>query len=249
MDDATLQGETMGFREDAKTAFRQGQTDTVDRLSQRELLRARAAGDPAGEVEALSMLARVAVRAGDLAESMRLGIEAQAVARRSGVRRLEREPAHIVAGTARMSGDLELARVLYGESIALSEELDEPETVASEYYNLAFVELHTGNLERARKLLATARRQAVALSFDGLLPEVALGTAVLAGADGDASRASRLLAVADAAYRSQQRIPDPDDEIERAHLRDALIAALGPESFEAEYGEGAELDLVQALAD
>ncbi|MYV56051.1 tetratricopeptide repeat protein, partial [Streptomyces sp. SID3212] len=43
----------MTFYEEARDAFRRGDTAVVERLSRRELDRAREAGDPAAEVDAL----------------------------------------------------------------------------------------------------------------------------------------------------------------------------------------------------
>ncbi|WP_422733162.1 hypothetical protein ACN26Y_18980 [Micromonospora sp. WMMD558] len=57
----------MNFSENVRSAFRRGDTDAVVRMSEAEIERARAAGDPAGEAKARYSLARVAIRAGDLA--------------------------------------------------------------------------------------------------------------------------------------------------------------------------------------
>jgi hypothetical protein len=56
----------MSFTELVRSAFARGENEAVVRMSQAEVDRARAAGDVAGEVEALCSLARVAIRSGDL---------------------------------------------------------------------------------------------------------------------------------------------------------------------------------------
>ena len=54
----------MDFSENVRSAFRRGESDAVVRMSEAEIERAQAAGDPAGEVEARYSLARVAFAAG-----------------------------------------------------------------------------------------------------------------------------------------------------------------------------------------
>lgn len=238
----------MGYYEKARDAFRRGDTDVVERLSRQELDRSRASADVAAEVEALCMLARVALRGDDAREAVRLAAEARALARGTGERRLERVPIHVLAASARITGDLAAARSLYGESIALNESLGESRMVVAEQHNLGYVELRAGDVDRARELFTAARRQTLRHGHDDLMPCVAVDAAVIAAADGDHRRAARLLAAADSALRELQQVLDPDDAIEQAALRDRLAGALGRRSFDAAYREGAGLDLRQALS-
>ncbi|KIF76153.1 hypothetical protein QR77_24240 [Streptomyces sp. 150FB] len=237
----------MDYHEEVRAAFRRGETDVVMRLSTVELDRALTAGDQAAEVDALCMLARAAVRGEDLDEARRLATAARVVVRGAGDGRLDMGPLHILAACARMAGDLEAARTLYGESIALDESLDETRMALVDRHNLAYVELHSGHPDTARELFTGTHRQALRLGYDEMVPFMTLGAAVLAAADGDDARAARLLGAADSAFGALDRIPDPDDALERETLRERLLTALGRGPFDAAYAEGAGLDARGAL--
>jgi tetratricopeptide repeat protein len=236
------------FSAQVRGAFRRGDNEAVVRMSEAEIDRARSAGDPAGEVEALYSLARVAVRGGDLAEGERLAREALDVALRAGDRALEDRPRHVLAAVTRMSGDLEGARDLYLASIALNEELGHAATVNSERHNLAFCELGLGHLGRARELFAQSRARVFREGWDDFAPYVCVAGAVLAFAEGDHRRAALMAGVADAAFAALGQVPDPDDAAELASVRAASEEKLGAESFHAEYARGRTLDPRAAFA-
>jgi tetratricopeptide (TPR) repeat protein len=212
----------MSFVHEARTAFRQGRTETVEQLSRAELERARRDGDVPAEVEALGWLARVAVRGGDLGEAGRLALAARNLARSTGDVRIERVPLHILAATAKMAGDLAGARALFEESIALNEALSEALNVTSEIHNLATVELKLGDVERARDLLREVSAAIDREGWDDLRPYLAISSALVAEAGGDRAEATRLVRGADAAFRAAGEIPDPDDAEELAGLRKRL---------------------------
>lgn len=193
------------------------------------------------------MLARVAVRDGDVPEAERLGRAARALARGTGERRLERTPTHILAGCARISGNLAFARTLYQESISLNETFGEWRMVVVELHNLAYIELHAGDVDHARELFTAALTRTVQQDIDEMLPYVALDTAVLAAVDGDHPRATRLLAALDTALRTAGQILDPDDAIEQTALRERLITTLGQQAFDSVYARAAGLKLREAL--
>ncbi|MEU1682523.1 tetratricopeptide repeat protein [Micromonospora zamorensis] len=211
-------------------------------MSEAEIERAQAAGDPAGEVEARYSLARVAIRGGDLAGGEARAREALEVALRSGDRSLEERPRHVLAGVARMSGDLLRARDLYRESIALNESLGRPMMVNSEFHNLAFCELGLGNLETARALFAENRERVFANDWADFVPYVCVAGAALATAEGDHARAALMIGVADAAFTALGQVPDPDDAADLATMRTAAIEALGRAAFDAEYAAGQGLE-------
>ncbi|GIH23440.1 hypothetical protein Aph01nite_17500 [Acrocarpospora phusangensis] len=239
----------MSFSESVRTAFRRGETHAVVRMSEAEIGRARAAGDPAGEVEALYSLARVAIRAGDLPGGEARAREALAVALRSGDLSLEERPRHVLAAVARMSGDLARARDLYLESIALNEALGQPKVVNSERHNLAFCELGLGNLDVARKLFAAGREEVFQQGWADFVPYVCVAGAALASAEGDHSRAARMIGVTDAAFAALGQVPDPDDAADLAAARVAAIEALGEAGFAEEHAQGRLLDPRTAFDD
>lgn len=235
----------MELLELALTAFRSGDNARAEHLAQQALLEARRTEDRVGHVDALCMLARVALRGGDLELMETRASEARAVAQ--GEARLERMPIHIQAVVARMRGDLAAARELYQASIDLNESLGEERMVAAEHHNLGYVELHDGNIERARALFGEARRLSVLSGFEGLFPHLVVDAAVLTMVDGDPSTAARLAGSASAAFGSLGQMPDPDDAAEQDRLRDRLIEALGEEHFTRMFEAGEGLSLEEAL--
>ncbi|MCG5472708.1 tetratricopeptide repeat protein [Micromonospora sp. LAH09] len=238
----------MTFSESVRSAFRRGETDAVVRMSEAEIERARAAGDPAGEVEARYSLARVAIRGGDLPGGEARAREALEVALRSGDRSLEERPRHVLAAVARMSGDLLRARDLYRESIALNETLGRPKMVNSEFHNLAFCELGLGHLDTARALFAENRERVFGNDWADFVPYVCIAGVALATAEGDHTRAALMIGVADAAFAALGQVPDPDDAADLATMRTAAITALGRAAFGQEYAAGQTLEPRAAFA-
>lgn len=239
----------MSYSERARAAFRRGETDAVARMSREEAERARSAGDAPGEVEALYMLSRLAVRAGAMQEAHRLASDALGVAVRAGDRHLEERPRHVLAAVARMTGDLAGARDLYLDSIALNELLARPETVDSEYHNLAYTELHLGNIERARELFEAGRERVLGNGHDDFAPYAMGAAAVMAAVDGDHARAAGLLGVTDSAFRALGQVPDPDDAAELGSVRAQVVGVLGQAAFDELYAHGTTLDVRETLAD
>ncbi|MEU4242410.1 tetratricopeptide repeat protein [Actinoplanes sp. NPDC026619] len=219
--------------DDLRGAFRRGGTADVLRMAGAEVARARAAGDPAGEVEGLYAMARVALRGDDLPRAGELARSALEVAVRAGDRRLEERPRHVLAAVARLAGDWPAARERYLAGIALNEELGQPEQANSERYNLAFVELHLGNRDEARQLIATVRAGRHSLG-----PYLDVAAAALASADGDQAGAARLVGAVDRAFAAIGQVPDPDDAAELSRIRAAAVAALGEAAFAREHAAG-----------
>jgi hypothetical protein len=217
----------MGSYEDSIAAFRAGETGRAEELALELLSRARDEGDISGEVDGLCMLARVALRRGDLEHVGALAAEARALARRAGERRLERMPIHLQAVAVRMLGAYSEARVLYQESIELNVQLGEERMVAIEHRNLAFVELHDNHLDQARQLFSNAAREARALGYMSLEPFFLLDAAVMAFEDGDRQRAAELAAAFRAAIAGTGQILDPDDAFEEESL-EAELLWMGP---------------------
>jgi len=237
----------MSFQERVRATFRRGDSAGVLRLAAAEVGRARAAGEPAGEVEALYAMARVALRDDDLPGAEELARAALDVAVRSGVRRLEERPRHVLAAVARLSGDYVEARDRYLASIELNQELGQAETVNSEYHNLAFTELRLGNLDRARRLFAEGRERVFREGYRSFVPYLGVAAAAMAAVDRDHPRAARMIGFTDRAYATIGQVPDPDDAVELSGARTAAVAALGEERFAAEYATGAALEPGEAF--
>jgi ATP/maltotriose-dependent transcriptional regulator MalT len=213
----------MATHEDAIGAFRSGATGLAEALSLGLLAQAREEGDLAGQVDALVMLARVALRRGDLAHAGELAAEARAFAQRAGQRRLETMPIHMQAAATRMRGAYAEARIFYEESIELNVQLGERRMVAAEHRNLAYVELHDGHADRARELFAGAAQEARALGYDALEPYLLLDAAVIAFESGESERAAQLAAAMREAVAQAGLVLDPDDAAEEELLEARLF--------------------------
>lgn len=237
----------MSFADDVRATFRRGDSAGVLRMAQAEVERARAAGEPGGEVEGLYAMARVAARGGDLPRAEQLAGEALEAAVRSGDKRLEERPRHVLAAVTRMAGDYVRARELYLANIALNEELGQPEMVNSEYHNLAFTELHLGNLDRARELFAQGRERVFREGYRSFVPYLGVAAAALASAEGDHSRAARMIGFTDGAYATIGQVPDPDDAEELSNARAAALTALGDATFTTAYAAGTALTDTEAF--
>jgi ATP/maltotriose-dependent transcriptional regulator MalT len=213
----------VGLYEDAIAAFRSGATGRAEELSLELLSHARDSADLGGQVDALSMLARIALRRGDLDHVIALAQEALGLARRAGDRRLERMPIHMHAVAVRMRGDFSAARLLYEESIEVNVQFGDKRMIAVEHRNLAYVELHDGHPDLARQLFGLAAQEARALGYDALEPFLLLDSAVVAFEDGDRDRAGRMAAAARVALSEAGQIPDPDDAAEEERLEAELF--------------------------
>lgn len=212
----------MSLYEEALTAFRSGATDQAANLAAELVKASKATDDRTGEIDGLCMLARVALRRGQVHSVAELAGAARDLAVHGNEPRLERMPLHLQAVAARMDGDFRSARRLYRESIDLNRQLGEERMVAAEHRNLAYVELHDGNGAEARKLFAISANLARACGYDALEPYLLLDSAVLALEMGEAQMAGRLLDETVARFAAAGQIPDPDDAAEEAWVRRRL---------------------------
>jgi hypothetical protein len=219
----------VGTYEDSLTAFRSGDTDLAELLALQLLGDSRdddADGGRPGSVDALCMLARVALRRGELYKVTTLADEAWGVSLGAVERReemmLKRMPIHLMAVAARMRSEYAEARLLYLESIDLNREFGEDRMFAAEHRNLAYVELHDGHADRARELFASTVDLARAGDYGSFEPYLLQDAAVLALEDGDRDRAVELVAAAQAAFAAAGQIPDPDDAAELEALQSRL---------------------------
>jgi tetratricopeptide (TPR) repeat protein len=233
--------------EQALSAFRAGETENTRVFSQQLVERARAEGDVRGEIDGLCMLARVALREGDFERTRDLAVQAHVRARGLGDLEALQMPLHLCATAARAGGDGASARRLYLESIELNRRLDDS-LAAAELHNLGHVELHAGNLERAKELFAEALAEARARSFDGLLPYLVLDRGVIAVEEGDAETGVRILACGQAAFDARGELVDPDDVAEVDRALEKARGALDPAMFARAEAEGRELSVQDALA-
>ncbi|MGN6474190.1 MAG: hypothetical protein ACTHK4_11165 [Mycobacteriales bacterium] len=205
--------------EETLAAFRRGDNGEAERLAELDLAAARAAGHAPASVDALCMLARVALRAGRLDVVAQRAAEAELLAEDAGNPAVGRMPLHLLAVAARMKGDYDEARRLYLSSISLNDELGEERMAAAEHRNLAYGEIRAGRVDSARELFAESRRRFATLDASAMLPYLTVDDATLAALDGDYETAAAKLHEADRLFEQQGVAPDPDDAFEIADLR------------------------------
>jgi tetratricopeptide (TPR) repeat protein len=229
-------------------AFRQGDAEAAERAFLERLALVQNEGPQRELVDALSDLARIALRRGDFA-----GVRRYAERGHAAAEGLEREairmPLHMRAAAARMEGRLDEARALYLESRALNESLGNKANVAGEDHNLIYVALHSSDRDEAKQRFRASSEWIFANDNAYLRPYAFLDAGIIALYDGDLERAGRLVSCAQRIFEDTDAIPDPDDHVE---LDDAVVRLrreLG-ERFDPVWAEGRALsrDEAQVLA-
>ena len=197
---------------DGVLAFRAGDTDG-SRARNEELLELAAANDDIrGECDALTGLARVALRQGDYASVVRYAAEGRAKARLTGDIEAEAAPLHLEAAGARLSQRYDTARALYMESLELNQRLGAEPFVAMERHNLGWVDLHRGDIDAAefwfRERDASSPPDAYGDAW------VQLNWAAVACARGNVDEARQRYGAGKAALQRLGVTLDPDDQAE-----------------------------------
>jgi tetratricopeptide (TPR) repeat protein len=228
--------------------FRCGETERCRAASEEALGLARAVGDPVTTTSALCSLARVGLRTHDVALVETVCSEAMSIAETAQRPELQRLPLHCLAEGARLSGDLARARPLYQQSIDLNLRLGNDAMVAMERSNLAALETEDGHPAVARELLRASLTMLQRLSDRYLLPYALLNMAGAILCEGEAQRATRLLAAADAMFQASGAAIDPADQpVFEAHLTSARSALDAP-TFDVAWAAGRALTPDEAVA-
>jgi tetratricopeptide (TPR) repeat protein len=211
-------------------AFRRGDAAASRELNERSLALAREQDDAPAVVDALIGLARVALRESDFERVHALAREGRALAQERGLTESLVLPLHLDAEATRMEGDLEAARRLYEESIALNRRLGDARMVAVEKQNLSWVEINAGNLDAAEELLrtslgATSEQDVYGHAF------VLVGLGRIAAERGRAEQAAKLLAEGAQKLAAGGLVLDPADKPEFEQSV-ALVERLEPGAYE-----------------
>jgi len=105
--------------------------------------------DAHGECDALTGLARIALRDGRYDDVVALARQGRERAQAAGDREAEASPLHLQAAGIRLLQDYPAARELYMESLDLNAVVGNTAWVAMELDCLGWVELHLGNVDAA----------------------------------------------------------------------------------------------------
>ncbi len=229
--------------------FRQADNDEAERIFSEALAMAKAL-DPVRHVNALCDLSRVALRRGEFASvrtyARRAYKLAESVPGDEG-KDVRRVPAHMLAATARMQADYAQARRYYEESQSISRELGNEANVAGEHHNLGYVDLHSGELEGARRHFRQALEWVASNRDMYLLPYCIVDSAVLALRDRELDRAATMLASAEAVFVMTGAVPDPDDRVEIDACRRELESRLDPDVYTTAVERGRTLTVDEVI--
>jgi tetratricopeptide (TPR) repeat protein len=195
---------------DGLFAFRAGDQPRSQASNEKALVVARQTGDVRGECDALTGLARVALRDGRYQDVVALARQARDLALAGGDREAGVGPLHLQAAGTRLQGDYSAARELYLESLRLNTELGNATWVWTELHNLGWVELHLGNVEVARSRFQ--ERDAATDAYGDAWKE--LNWSAVAAAKGDLTEARRRYAAGTSALAKLGMALDPDDRSE-----------------------------------
>jgi len=147
---------------------------------------------------------------------------------------------------ARAEGDLERARELHEQSLALHRALESKALLPTALYNLGCVLIHFGELDRSQALF----RESISIELDRRIHIDChiMGFSFLANARGQPLRATRLLAASQMLREALGIHVDVGDRPDYEHALADLRAQLGDAAFEAAWAEGQVLSLEQAVA-
>ena len=207
---------------DGLLAFRAGDNAGSLQRNDEALAVARKTGDIQGEVEALTGLARVALRAGDYARVVALAHEARELAAKTDQPALSAGPLHLHAAGVRLLEDYRAARDLYLENLELSRRLGNPAGVAMEEHNLGWVSLHLGDTDAAEDHFARARQGASDAYGRAWQTLNSAAVALVRGRLGDAREG---YASGKAQLDALGQELDPDDRFEMEWMRSRLEEA------------------------
>lgn len=209
---------------DGVFAFRAGDRERSLARNEEALRIARTSGDVRGECDALTGLARVALRDGRHDDVVALASAGRDLAREQGDHEAEAAPLHLHAAGVRLQGDYAGARELYLQSLDLNAAVGNADWVTMERHNLGWVALHLGDVDEAESWFGER---------DAHLGEDAHGNAwsdlnwvAVAVARGDDAEAERRFAAGTRALRELGITLDPND---RSELRTGRSSNAGHE--------------------
>ena len=202
---------------DGILAFRAGDQPRSRASNEKALQIARQTGDVRGECDALTGLARVALRDGRYGEVIALARQARDLATDAGDQEAGAAPLHLHAAGTRLGGDYAAARELYLQSLSLNTDLGNRAWVSMELHNLGWVELHLGNVEAAKARFRQRDEAGVTDVYGEAWTE--LNWSAVAAAESDVADAHRRFAIGSSGLDRLGLALDPDDLAELEWLR------------------------------
>jgi tetratricopeptide (TPR) repeat protein len=227
--------------------FWSGAYDRSAELSSRAVADAREVGDATVEALALTVLARIALNT-DLDEAKRLLREAVAVTDGTDDVEGRSSAMHVLGVAHQMSGELDEARQVMSDRIALGRSTGNDFVIAIESANLSMVERQLGHPEDADALaiesLATFHRLGDHLAASWAANSVAATAAAL----GRLERAATMLGFAEAGIERAGGEWPPDERQQREGTIATLEAGLQPGALEAARSAGRAMGTEEGVA-
>ena len=205
---------------DGVFAFRSGDQQRSLARNEEALRVARETDDVRGECDALTGLARVALRDGRYRDVVAFALDARERARAVSDAEAEASPLHLQAAGVRLQQDYAAARELYLESLDLNAKLDNAAFVGMEQHNLGWVELHLGNVDEAERRFRERDARAIDDAYGDAWSS--LNWAAIAAARGNTAEAKRLFGSGKKALETLGVALDPDDRSELDWLGEQL---------------------------
>lgn len=197
---------------DGALAFRSGDQARSRARNEDALRLARESADVRGECDALTGLARVALRDGHYEDVVALASQARDRARTVYDTAAEASPLHLQAAGVRLQQNYAAARALYLESLELNETLGNEAWVAMEQHNLGWVELHLGAIDEAEARFRARDARSTNDAYGDAW--TSLNWAAVAAARGDHEQAKHLFGAGTRALVELGVALDPDDQSE-----------------------------------
>jgi tetratricopeptide (TPR) repeat protein len=201
---------------DGVYAFRQGDNERSRRRNEEALQIARNTGDARGECDALTGLARLALRKGRYDDVVALAREGRAHAQASQDREAEAGPLHLEAAGFNLKEHYTVARDLYLESLTLNTELGNDGWVAMEQHNLGWVALRLDDVDEAEIRFRERDERTHPDAYGDAWSN--LNWAAVAAARGNRAEAERRFAAGTETIQELGAALDPDDEASLAWL-------------------------------
>lgn len=234
------------FFDQGLLVFWTGDDDRAATLHRRALEIGREIGEPTVIAQALTGLARVALRA-DVAAARDLCREALAVTEGTTDRLGRSNAMHVLGVAAQMAGDFTEARTFMTARIDLAEQLGNMLAVAAECGNLSMVERQLGNLDRAEELAHEALEIIYRRGDGWALPYALSGLAAVATDRGAFERAAILLGAAEAMIAAAASDWPPDERPHYERMLAALPAGMGPVAFDRARATGRAMTPPEAV--
>ena len=211
--------------------FWTGDDARASALHNRAVELGRKTGDPTVTAQALSGLARIALRT-DVAEARKLCLEALAITEGTADRLGRSNAVHVLAVAAQMAGDFLEARKLMSERIALGRELGNHATISSEAGNLSMVERQLGNFDQAEALAREALEIDHKRGDEWAMPYKVSALAAVATERGELERAATLVGAAEAMMEREGAAWPPDERPHYERTVATLTHAMGSAEFD-----------------